>query len=124
MSYSKGAALFLSLFPPTGIIGVDKLYLGLNTQFWIQLLLASIGIGLVAAIPWNFLTILSMLSLIFFSRSFMFGDIDWKPTTNWDRLLAGFVVLFWIIIIYLLFAGSKQTDKDIKNKEKEKEKDN
>jgi hypothetical protein len=96
---SKGVAAILSAIPITGIFGSDKYYVGQTNQGIAQTVLSVSIIGLLASIPWNLLSTLSLVLLILTDQRVIYPDIEWAPTTQFDKNVAYIISALYILSV-------------------------
>lgn len=117
----KGVALALASFPLTGVIGIDKLYVGKPGLFALQLALSLTLIGLIVSVPWNIISIGTLLVAILYSSSTIssiYPGVNWAKQTEIDTYIAYTVVLLWIFSIVLsqirayMISNKKDENKD------------
>jgi TM2 domain-containing membrane protein YozV len=117
---SQGIALVLAyLF---GIFGADKFYLGLTGQGITMIILTITIFGLLATIPWAYLSCLFLvIGILWKGKPMLYPDnIDWAPLTNTDRTIAWVVVGVTVIGMIIGFFIRRKPHK-IKDKKEKKD---
>ena len=116
---SKGVALLLSTF--FGMLGVDKFYVGATGQGVIILILTIIIIGMPISSIWASLSVLTLLLTILFGiNTFLYPQVNWAPTTQFDKNVAYVVAVLVVLGLILSAFGSKSAYEKYKLRQKEK----
>jgi TM2 domain-containing membrane protein YozV len=116
---SKGVALLLSTF--FGIFGADKFYVGATSQGVVMLILTIIIIGIPISSVWASLSVLTLLLTILFGiNTFLYPQVNWAPTTQFDKNVAYVVGFCWVLMILVSVFGSKSAYERYKLRQKEK----
>ena len=116
---SKGVALLLSTF--FGMFGVDKFYGGATGQGVTILILTIIIIGIPISSLWASLSSLTLLLTILFGiGTFLYPQVNWAPTTQFDKNIGYVVAVLWVLGLIITVFGSKSAYERYKLRQKEK----
>ena len=104
---SKGTALILAALPGIGMMGFDKLYVGAIGLFIAQLVCTLLVIGIIFSGPYAFISTLTITLLVLFgTKTFLYPNVDWAPTTSADRIIAWVVIALYILGLVGSIIGS------------------
>lgn len=104
---SKGIALILAFFSFSGMIGLDKYYIGNYILGIIQSVLTLSLITIPITIIINLLTIIILILAIFTNYNLLF--VEWEESTMFDYTI-GIIVLIYFIIKYIKISTSYYKD--------------
>lgn len=104
---SKGIALLLAFFSFSGMLGIDKFYIGNYIFGTIQTILTLSFITLPITLVLNFLSIIILLLVIFTNYNFFY--VDWEETNQFDYTI-GTIVLIYFIIKYIKISTTYYKD--------------
>ena len=123
MPKQLGVAAALAAFPPTGIFGVDKYYVGAWKLGLVQTILSVLILGLIVSVPWMYLsTLVLIIAILWGGLPSLYPSVEWAPVSSMDKIVAWVIIAISIIV---LISGivTKQTEpyrrcKKCKNKNK------